>query len=249
MSSGRPHSGGPRDGDHAQPEEQVLAEAARAHRLVEPHVGGGDETDVGAPELALAQPAVLLLLDEAQHLGLARRGQRVDLVEEEGAALGGRHQALAVVPGARERAPHVAEQLVLEQLGAEGPAVDRDEVRGAALAPPVEVPRIELLADSARARDEDLGIRAGDLVQGLEDPLMCEAPADDLRPLHRHSPTARDSAPLRRVARRGCVSILGRTVRSWQDGRFRLAAVRRPRPAARRIAGIHAGPAWRGACP
>src|SRR5262249_39801792 len=61
-----------------------------------------------------------------------RVGEVADLVEEQRAAGGQLDPALLGPDGAGERAPLVAEQLALEQVGAEDGAVDGDERAGRA---------------------------------------------------------------------------------------------------------------------
>ena len=74
--------------------EQVLAEAAvAATSCVEVGVGGGDDADVDLDGAAARRAGGLLLLDEAQQLGLEVEADVADLVEEERAAVGGADDA------------------------------------------------------------------------------------------------------------------------------------------------------------
>src|SRR5262249_4073995 len=94
-------------------------------------------------------------LEDAQELDLERHRQLADLVEEDGAAVGGGEETLAVLGGVGEGALHVAEELVLEErLGDraavhddEGPLVPRRQV--------VDRARDELLAGAALAEEGD----------------------------------------------------------------------------------------------
>ncbi len=76
------------DGEAVEPIEQVLAKAARRHRLLQVLVGGRDDAHVGLDRLVAAEPLEALFLEQPQHLGL--RGQRhvADLVEEDRALMG-----------------------------------------------------------------------------------------------------------------------------------------------------------------
>ncbi len=88
-------------------------------------------------------------MDEAQQLDLAREGQRVDLVEEEGALvrLGG--QPGGASAGTGEGPADVAEEFIFEEIGGHGAAVDGDEVGVRASTLFVDAPRVEFLAYAA----------------------------------------------------------------------------------------------------
>src|ERR1019366_2450680 len=80
-ASGRSRGGGARVGTNVDPVEQILAEAPRLHVGGEIAVGRRDEPDVddlGAP----AELLDLARLERSEHLGLDRRGQLADLVDE-----------------------------------------------------------------------------------------------------------------------------------------------------------------------
>ena len=68
-----------------------------------------------------------LLLQHAQHLGLRLQAHVADFVEENRAAVGHLELAAAIRDRAGERAPHMAEQLALDQLLGNRGAVDFDE--------------------------------------------------------------------------------------------------------------------------
>ena len=74
-----------------------------------------------------ADAADLAFLQRAQQLGLDRRRHLADLVEEDRAVAGHLEEAGLVADRTGERAPHVAEQLGLEQRLRERRAVDADE--------------------------------------------------------------------------------------------------------------------------
>ena len=68
-----------------------------------------------------AQAAERALLHERQHLGLRRRGQVADLVEEQRAAVGHLDQPQLALARVGERAALVPEQLALDQAVRESP--------------------------------------------------------------------------------------------------------------------------------
>src|SRR6185312_2744191 len=98
------------------PVVEILAKAAVRDELIEIAICRGDDPDVDAASLIVADPAELLRLEDAQQLRLERQRQLADLVEEQRAAVSGGEQALAIARRVGERAADVAEQLVLEQL-------------------------------------------------------------------------------------------------------------------------------------
>ena len=75
--------------------------------------------------LGPADALELVLLQDAEDLGLRRQGQLADLVEEDRAPGGALEPAGLLAVGAGERAPLVAEQLALDQALGQGAAVDR----------------------------------------------------------------------------------------------------------------------------
>ena len=80
-----------RDGqrDDVQPVEQILAEPALLHQALEVGVGRGDDADVDGEGVRLAERVDLAGLEEAQQLRLQVETELADLVEKQGAALGG----------------------------------------------------------------------------------------------------------------------------------------------------------------
>src|SRR6185503_2782641 len=84
------------DGDDVQPVVEVLAELAASDQALEVAVGGGDDADVDLAGLLVADPADLVLLEDAQEAGLHGEAGVGDLAEEEGAAVGHLEEAAAV---------------------------------------------------------------------------------------------------------------------------------------------------------
>ena len=106
---------------------EVLAEGALVDAPGERPVGRGDDADVDGAARARAHAPYRARLDGAEELGLQRERHLADLVEEERAAVRLLEDALAVRRRAGERAPHVAEELTLDQVLGDGSAVDGDE--------------------------------------------------------------------------------------------------------------------------
>ena len=88
-------------------------------------VGRGDDAHVDLDAAPRADALDDLILQHAQQLGLQRRRQLADLVEEHRAAVGQLEPAALLRDRAGERAALVAEQLALEQRFRKGGAVDR----------------------------------------------------------------------------------------------------------------------------
>ena len=108
---------------------EVFAELADLGQALEIAVGGGDQAYVDLLRLHRADPADLAFLQHAQQARLGFQRQFADLVEKQGAAVGGLHQAGAAGAGTGKGAFFVAEQLGLDQGFRDGGAVHRDQRR------------------------------------------------------------------------------------------------------------------------
>ena len=75
-------------GDDVEAVEEVLAEAAVAHRLADVDVCGGDDAHVYLNLLNAAQVHEAVILQHAQDLGLGFNAHGGDFVHEERAAVG-----------------------------------------------------------------------------------------------------------------------------------------------------------------
>ena len=102
--------------EHVQPVVQVLAQRARALRLLEVAVRRRDHAHVDVDLLAAADAAEIPLLERAQELGLQERRHLPDLVEEDGPAVGQLERAQPGCDRAREGPLLVAEQLGFQQV-------------------------------------------------------------------------------------------------------------------------------------
>jgi len=97
-------------------------------------------------------------LEDAEELGLGGQRRVGDLVQEQRAAVGQLEAPLLADHGPGERPPLVTEQLVLEEVGRERRAVDRDVPVARAGRQLVDGPGHQLLAGAALAEDEDVGV-------------------------------------------------------------------------------------------
>ena len=120
------------DRDHVEAVVEVLAEAPGLDLLREVAIGGGDHAHVDLDGRRGAHRLDLAVLQHAQHLGLGARRHVADLVEEDGAAVGGDELADLLAHRAGEAALLVAEELGLDQLLGDRRAVDLDQRRARA---------------------------------------------------------------------------------------------------------------------
>ncbi|MNQ84229.1 hypothetical protein D3C85_993500 [compost metagenome] len=118
-------------------------------------MGGGDHADIHGSGLRCAEAQHFALLQYPQQAGLQRHRHVADLVEEQGAGMGGFDQAgLATLARAGEGAFLVTEEFALQQRLGKGRAVDRDEGPGLARAGVVQALGEQLLAGPALAGDQ-----------------------------------------------------------------------------------------------
>ena len=144
--------GGQIDRHHVEAVVEVLAETGGLDLLEQVAVAGGDHAGVDADGLRVAHALELVLLEHAEqlHLQLGRGG--VDLVEKDGAGMGGLEASGAVVDGPGEGAADVAEELAFQEVLRQRPAVDADEGAAAARAEAVDRLGNQLLAGARLAQ-------------------------------------------------------------------------------------------------
>ena len=155
MSSFRSRSGGRWIGNDVQPVEQIFAERALGHHLLQIAVGGGNDAHVDLGRVRVADALELALLQHAQQLHLHARAHRPDFVEEQRALVRLLEPSLPRADGAGKRAAHVAEQLGLEQRLGNRAAVERDEPLRAPRAVVMNRARDDFLAGAGFAGDQD----------------------------------------------------------------------------------------------
>jgi hypothetical protein len=153
--------------EDVEPMEEVFAKLAAAHRLARVAVGGGDDAHVGLDGARGADAHERAGLQHPQQANLQLERHLGDLVEEERAAIGLLEIALVLPVRARIAATLVAEHLVLDQVGRNGAAVDREEGLLATARELVDRPGDDLLAGAALAHQQHgrfRGCHAGDAV-------------------------------------------------------------------------------------
>ena len=166
--------------DDVEAVEEVLAEQALAHALLQVLVGGGDHAHVGADRLLAADAVEVAVGEHAQQPGLQLGRHVADLVEEERAAVGLLEAAAALRGRAGEGAALVAEELGLAQVARDGGGVDGDEGRVAARAVAVQRARDQLLATARLAVDQHRGVGVREPADGAEDLLHRRGLAENL---------------------------------------------------------------------
>src|SRR5262249_31295643 len=115
------------DGEDAQAEEEVLAEAAGLHLFPQVFLRRRDDARVELDRRSRADALEHALLERAEQLRLQLPRQVVDFVREQRAAARRFQKAGSLLVGASERAALVAEQLALDQRLAHRAAVDQQE--------------------------------------------------------------------------------------------------------------------------
>lgn len=126
MSFWRLRQGRHGDAHHGQTVEEVAAQQALVHGPQGMLVEDADDAHVDGDLRMGAQTAHALFLDDAQQFGLQAQGHGVELVEEQGAAVGLFEQA-GLVRGVGVGALDRTEQDAFQQVFRDGGAVDRDE--------------------------------------------------------------------------------------------------------------------------
>src|ERR1700686_1247398 len=116
---------------HVETIEQILAEVALFHPLLQIAMGGCDDPHIDLLRLA-ADRRHNALLESAQDFGLHRKIHVADLIEKKGSAVGFAERTLALEDGSGEGALDVTEELALKQIRRNCRAVERHE--GAATA-------------------------------------------------------------------------------------------------------------------
>ena len=159
------------DRDDVEPVVQVGAEPAGGDLRREVLVRRRHDPGRDADRPGGADGQHLLGLDGPEELRLGGQRELADLVEEDRPAPRRDEQAGVVAVGAGERAPDVAEELVLQQVVRDRRAVDRQERRVGLGPGRVQGAGHQLLARARLARDQHVAARRADLAdQGLDRP-------------------------------------------------------------------------------
>ena len=143
------------DARSVQPMEQIFAKPLVQDHLVDVRVGGGQDADVHPQRPGLTDRLNLLVLDQAQQLGLDVRVELPDLVQQHGASAGAADDPGCVVAGAGECSAPVAEELRVDYLPGGAGAVVGDELLSGAIGTVVDDARDNLLARARLTRDQN----------------------------------------------------------------------------------------------
>src|SRR5262249_50098759 len=114
-----------------------------------------------------ADSGELTILEDMKQLALEGGVEIADLIEEDGALIGGLELADLELMRPREYAAFVAEELALEQVAGHGGAIDLDERSVAASARVVKGPRDDLFAGTSFASDEHRHVNGSNLGDNL----------------------------------------------------------------------------------
>ncbi len=117
---------------------EVFSKTPIFHDLAKVAIGGGDHTHVGTCGAGAANASNLTVLQNAEQLGLHRRVDVPDLVEEQGPAFCFLEEAWLGRMCSRECAPNVPEELAFEQVVGNRSTVDGNEGLRRALAREVD---------------------------------------------------------------------------------------------------------------
>src|SRR5262249_41820655 len=113
--------------DDGKPVIQVFSKRTLVHRACERAVRSRDDAHVDWLCRVAADSPNAPRLDGTQELRLHRERPLTDLVEEQRPAVRLFEDAFPVRDRSAEGAPHVAEELALEEVLGNGTAIDRDE--------------------------------------------------------------------------------------------------------------------------
>jgi hypothetical protein len=113
--------------DHGEAEEEIFSKATFRDFLLEISIGGDDNSDVDGPNLIIADPSNLALLENPQQLGLEALADLPDLIQKEGASRRFFEETLTRAIGTGKRAALVSKEFAFEEAFGEGLAIDSDE--------------------------------------------------------------------------------------------------------------------------
>ena len=164
-----------------QPVVEVGAKAPLVGGQAQVFLGRGDHPDVQGDQLVAAQALDRPLLQQAQQLDLHLQAHALDLVEEQGAAVGELELADAAPRSAGEGAGLVAEQLALHHRFGQGAGVDRHEGPAAATGQVVQGARHHLLAGAGFTEDQHVGGDPGEGADLFAQALHARRLADQAR--------------------------------------------------------------------
>ena len=171
------------DLERDQPEEQILAEFALHHALVQVPMRRRDHAKIAPHRAVRPDRQNLAVFQHPQQLHLDRQRDVGHLVKKQRAAVGLLQQSLASLLGPGERSPGMAEQLAFGQRRAQRRHVDRHERPVAAVAVLVDRAGDKLLARAALAANMHARLGGRDDRDSLEHLLNRRRRADHSRRL------------------------------------------------------------------
>ena len=138
----------------SQPVHQVLPEFSSADTFLERRIRRRDEAHIDRPIARAADRAHAAVLQHLEHLGLRRRRQLRDFIQEQRAAISGQDQTGATFLGVGEGAALMPEQFRFDELRRQRRAVDLDKWLRMARALEMQRPCDEFLACPGFAGDQ-----------------------------------------------------------------------------------------------
>src|SRR5208282_3052251 len=148
-------------GKDVQAVEQVPARFFFFNRVHQIAIGGSDQAHVHVDRLCSSQAFELLVLQNAQQLGLQLQRNISNLVQQQSAFVGQFQPAQFLAYGSGKRSLLVAEQFAFQKSGGNGGAIHLDEVAVTAAAHTVNHAGDEFFASAGFAGNEDGGIGVG----------------------------------------------------------------------------------------
>ena len=141
-------------------------------------ISGGNNADVDGPAFGGADGLDLPFLQRAEKLGLHLQRHFADLIQQQGAAIGGFHQPLLGLHRSRKRAARVAEQFRLDQGGHQRRAFHRHKRLLFSRPKIMNAARHEFLAGAALAQNQHRVVTQADFFDQAVDPLHARGHAD-----------------------------------------------------------------------
>src|SRR6266403_4449816 len=167
-------------GKHVQAVEQVTAEFLFFDGTNQIAIGGGDQPHVYPNRLRASQVLELLVLQNAQQLGLQLQRNVSNFIEQQSALIRQFQPAELLAYRSGKGSFFVAEQLAFQQSSGNGGAVQLDEVAVPAPAHAVNQTRYAFFAGPGFTGDEDGGIGVGDDASIVQHTFQGRAVADDI---------------------------------------------------------------------
>jgi hypothetical protein len=115
------------DGDHIQPEKQILSKRALFHQPIEVFVGCGHDADIYFPRTTGPDHTDLSFLKYPQQFDLHAHAGFTDLIEKHRATLRRLKKSSTGLSRSGKRTLQMAKQLALQEPFGNAPAMDRNK--------------------------------------------------------------------------------------------------------------------------